>query len=108
MVDSSRAWCQQHIVNLGHNLGLRVDQSARHIDWYTDFKKKKWFLFRGGYRSSEQNAILLNISMPIDKQKINKLKLQLYRSGWSTLDSARGTQSPLLGAFLAFHCIFMA
>ena len=66
MVDSSRAWCQQHIVNLG----LRVDQSARHIDWYTDFKKKKWFLFRGGYRSSEQNAILLNISMPIDKQKL--------------------------------------
>ena len=35
--------CQQHIVILGHNLGLRVDQSARHIDWYTDFKKKNDF-----------------------------------------------------------------
>ena len=35
MVDSSRAWCQQHIVNLGHYLGLRVDKSAGlHITSY--------------------------------------------------------------------------
>ena len=59
----------------------------------TQILRKKIILFRNGYRSSEQNAVLQNIWMLID------------RSGWST--PAPGTQSPLLGEFLVFHCIFM-
>ena len=54
----------------------------------TQILRKKIILFRNGYRSSEQNAVLQNIWMFID------------RSGWST--PAPGTQSPLLGAFLVF------